>query len=77
MLFKMELVQVRIMNEDAIYLGMYGVRQLQLTSNLYGVGVTMVEVMSSKFPDVVAIFYKFPELCAIAEEIEEKGFKHF
>ena len=75
--FKLELVDAKIMTDDAIDLGMFGVGQLQLASNLYSIVVTTVEVMPSKFPDVVAIFYKFPELSAIAEEIEEKGFKHF
>ena len=71
--FKMELVEARIISEDSIDLGMFGVGQLQMASNLYSIVATTVEVAPSKFPDVVAIFYKFPELSTIAEEIEEEG----
>ena len=73
--FKTELVEARIMNEDAIDLGMLGVSQFQMASNIYSIIMTTIEVVLSKFPDVVAIFYKFSELCSIAEEIEEQG-KH-
>ena len=71
--FKMELVQARIISEDAIDLGVLGVGQLLMASNLYSTLTTAMEVMPRRFPDVVAIFYKFPELYAIAEEMEEQG----
>ena len=71
--FKAELVRVKIMSEDAIDLGMLGVGQFQMASKLYSIVMTTMEVDPSKFPDVVAIFFKFPELCTIAEGIEEQG----
>ena len=71
--FKTELVQARIISEDSIDLGMFGVGQLQMASNLYNTVATAMEIMPNRFPDVVAIFYKFPELYDIAEEMEEEG----
>ena len=67
------LVQDRIIENDAVDLGVLGVSALQNAAKLYEAVVTSLEFNPVNFPKLVTVFKSFTTLTTIAEELEQAG----
>ena len=67
------LVQDRIIENDAVDLGVLGVSALQKAGKLYEAVVTSLEFSPVKFPKLVSVFKSFTNLTIIANELEQAG----
>ena len=67
------LVQDRIIENDAVDLGVLGVSALQNAAKLYEAVVTSLQFNPVNFPKLVTVFKSFTTLTTIADELEQAG----
>ena len=70
---KGKLVQERIINNNAVDLGVLGVSSRDHTTKLYSVVMDSLETNPDKFPKLITVLKSFPNLTTIANELEQTG----